>query len=403
MLNVVNPGNNNDIKANLQTAIDNAYDGDTIILPIGTFKFIGSINTNKKISIKGAGLNNTILYIEVSTTDASLYASSMLTFDINSDSPCGIVISDLTLRSKDYNTGNALDRGIRINYAVDFVIKNCRFENFGDAGVQVYHKDAISRGLIYNCQFSHIYRPAIGNYGYGVDIYGQDLSWIASPGFGTSNFIFIEDNTFEYCRHPIAAGGCGRYVARHNIITNNFVDAAIDMHPGRNTGVGSGNQFATRVAEIYNNDINATRYNDPSVFGQLIEAGGSINNLMWDAIDIGGGESVIYDNSIKGFQKGIGVYTDSSYFEDITYPVHYQVGYTSGTAYGGSHTGTDTAHAEGDLFAWGNTFEKLPGSSFTDQADIVYNMNPEWTQLNRDYHFVIKPGYIPYTYPHPNR
>ena len=52
---VTNPGNLNDIRPNLQTAINSAAaTGDTIILPQGSFLYTGTITTTKRFTLKGA-------------------------------------------------------------------------------------------------------------------------------------------------------------------------------------------------------------------------------------------------------------------------------------------------------------------------------------------------------------
>ena len=89
-------------------------------------------------------------------------------------------------------------------------------------------------------------------------VYGTNNKWIKNPRFGSSNFIFIEDNIFDYHRHSVAAGGCALYVARHNTITNDIItsgySSALDGHEARGAGNGS-NTYGTRAVEAYSNKI----------------------------------------------------------------------------------------------------------------------------------------------------
>ena len=51
IINVTNPGNGNDIFANVQQHVNSAASGDTIILPGGYFPFTGQITTSKKFNL----------------------------------------------------------------------------------------------------------------------------------------------------------------------------------------------------------------------------------------------------------------------------------------------------------------------------------------------------------------
>ena len=210
--------------------------------------------------------------------------------------------------------------------------------------------------------------------------------------------ILTSNNTFDYHRHSIAGGGAGLYVFRHNTITNNWLEAAIDMHSARNTGIGSGNQFATRAGEIYNNTIAATKFGNGASIGTDIVTGHSLNELFLAAIIICGGDALIYNNSCIGYQELIQIQAFPTYFGDTVYPVHYGPGYNSGVSYGIGHTGTDSSHGDGDHWYWSNTY-----APFLSYIPAYFeNASPSWFAVDRDYHFSSKPGYIAYTYPHPS-
>lgn len=400
---VQSPGQNADIQPNLQAVINSASNGDEIVLPYGSFIFNKSIVTDKLLSIKGAGPGRTILYRSENISDQTLQNDwgGMFIFKATPASPNNIIISNIFFKSKkpsvtDGDGGSlATDFGIKFINAVDFIVTNCRFENFGRSAISVVHDDAISRALIYKNEFIHNTKGATGlGLGYGIEVYGTNNQWLSSPQFGSANFIFIEDNIFDYHRHAISAGGAARYVFRYNTVKNNLFSHAVDSHEARK--VPGTNYYSTRAAEIYNNVIINSTFKDGS---SLISPGQSSTLLTEAAIRIRGGEALIYNNTISGFRFGVGIIN----FEVSgvqNYPIFTQIGYRSGFTYGVNHTGTSSSPGDGDLFIWNNSFTKYEG---TQSSMFFYNYQPEYFKEDRDYHFVPKPKYVPYIYPHPGR
>lgn len=416
IINVPSPGNNNDIQPKLQELADSAFSGDILVLPAGTFILNKSVVIRRFISIKGQGMSSTILYRSSSTPDNTLSNdpdwSGMFRFEINSSASSNITISDMYLKSKQPSVvdgdglSRAADIGIKMLRCVDFVITRCRFDYFGNGAVSVYHDDVLARGLIFKNEFHHNVKGADGlGLGYGVVIYGTNQQWVSNPQFGSSNFIFVEDNLFDYHRHSIAAGGGGLYVFRYNTVNNNVAantSHAIDAHSANLSGFE--NFYSTRAIEVYNNRIINTWFKDDSpahahANGMPIEPGHSVSWLVEACIRPRGGEALVHHNYIKGFRFGVGPIAEGTL--DSQYPDRYQVGYLSGTQYGSSHTGTYQSRGEGDLFIWVDTFDLYDINS-SDNV-YFYNYSPNNIVWERDYHVYSKAGYTPYTYPHPLR
>jgi len=329
----------------------------------------------------------------------------MFYYNINKTTPSNISVTGITFRSKNPSKvkgdGGSLasDVGIRFFHCADFVVAYCRFEYFGNAAIAILHTDTIARGLICKNQF---YRNAKGfdglGLGYGVVVYGDNNKWVPNPKFGSNNFIFIENNTFDYHRHAIAAGGCGLYVARYNTITNNIIAQdnsthAIDAHEARGGKLGNGNYFSTRAIEVYNNTIlNTTFYG-----GKPIVSGQKASMLIERAIAIRGGEAVVYGNTIKGYRFGgsVGI---AVFPWGTNYPLPYSTGYLSGLALGAKHLGTNATQSNGDVFYWGNKYTPYDASQ---ESKFFYNYDPAYFIEGRDFHLVAKPGYAVYEYPHP--
>ncbi|HET8963342.1 MAG TPA: T9SS type A sorting domain-containing protein, partial [Chitinophagales bacterium] len=410
IIKVASPGNDNDIQPAIQKAVNNAVKGDIIELPAGQFIVNKSVVVTKFISIKGAGMDKTILYRSESVSDATLGTSlswkAIFRFNINSTAKSGIVISDIGLKSKKPSLvdGDGLsvaeDVGIEMINCKDFVITRCKFEYFGNGGVSVTHDDSIVGGLICKNVFSHNVKGYDGlGLGYGVVIYGANKKWLNNPRFGSSNFIFVEDNTFDYHRHSIAAGGCALYVFRYNTVKNNTAASAshaIDAHEARL--VKGGNYYSTRAIEVYNNSIINTKFKDGTgkvANGTLIVPGKSVDLLTECAIRTRGGEAMIHDNYIEGYRFGVGLVTP----EETSYPFSFQQGYLSGLKYGVNHKGVDGDKASGDVFIWSDKFKFYNTKS--SQNVYFHNYTPDLIKEERDYHMFSGPDYTSYIYPHP--
>lgn len=405
-INVPNPGIGKDIQPSILSALNLAKDGDILSLPPGKFVFNKTVTITKFVSLKGRGIANTVLYRDSLTPDNTLTSwGAMFVYNINKTIASNIVVSGITFKSKSPSIvdgdGKSLasDRGIDFIGCLDFVVNRCRFEYFGNGAITIRHLDTLARGLINKNEF---YRNAKGSdglgLGYAIVIYGENKQWISKPKFGSSNFIFIEDNTFDYHRHSIAAGGCALYVARYNTITNNIVGAtasihAIDTHGARGGVKGSDNYYSSRAIEVYNNNITNTTFKD----GTTITPGQSATRLVEKAIGVRGCEAVVYGNTIKGYRFGTGIAVEATPF-GTQYPLLYTTGYLSGVSYGSTHTGIDSLKGNGDLFYYDNNFYVYTGAY---SSQDFYNYQPQYFKEDRDYHLEDKPNYVAYTYPHP--
>ncbi len=370
---VSSPGIGKDIYFSIQEAVNAAKSGDVIMLPKGQFTFSNRINVNKKkITISGQGNRNTVLYRSESTSDATILGWGAL-FELTSDST---TISGITLKSKRPSLisgdgfSNVMDCGIKVNYVVGFKISDCRFENFGNAAIEVRHRDTLANGLITGCEFYSNYKGEDGSgLGYGVAVYGEGKTWVKSPKLGSSNFIFIENNKFDGHRHAVASAGCGLYVCRYNIADHSIVSGpyihCFDTHDGRGPGNGV-NSFGSRATEIYNNTIT----NSTFINGDAINQFAAITSITEKAIAIRSGDAVVYNNTISGFRFGIGLLNSyTSQPENV------------------------------ELYYWGNIF--TPYNSNPAKTSVsFYNYNTTYYVAGRDYFGVQKQGYTAYKYPY---
>ena len=398
---VKSPGENEDIQPALQAAVDKAVNGDQLVLPVGIFVINKSVVIKKFLSLKGQGLKKTILYRSESVPDSILSKREwrcMINYDIKSDVPSNIVIADIGFRSRKAmvvegeSGSSAPSEGIRMVQCVDFLIEHCRFEYFANAGVTVIHKDTLARGLIRNNEF---YYNAGAGLGYGVVVYGGNKQWVTDPKFGSSNFIFVEDNIFDFHRHSIAANDCALFVFRYNTVLNNIAASgghAIDTHEAR------GKPFGTRAVEVYNNKLLNTTYTDSTPIIAGVKTSPSGASLESAGVAIRNGDAVVFNNDVRGYTYAVSV---SNWYLGRTvqpYPVAYGPGYVSALTLGPGHSGISPPESDGDAFFWNNTGRPYV-SGPTDTSSVFHNYQPDWWKEGRDYHLVAKPGYKPYPYP----
>ena len=444
---VNDPGSNNDIYPNLFSAFTAAVDGDVVSVPYNkTYTMTSGITVTKKVSFIGNGIGNTIITRSDALDDSALLLPngiwlSMINFTrpsttvsgvtYNDDRPCNIVVSGFTFRSKTpsfYNDGHdglsiALDKGVVFTNCVDFKIYGCRFEYFGNGGIEINHRDYLARGLVYNCEFFMNVKgtgETARGYGYGITVYGEGKDWYSNVKFGSADMIFIEDCTFDWHRHSVASAGGSRHVVRYNTMRFNIVHApfshCIDTHESRGFTASNGlyqqsqNSYGSRIIEVYNNNIiNSTR-----TTGLTPMDNGCPDGFIEErAIGITSGQAVVFNNACRGYRFMIGMHSSDAEAAGVAsgataYPWKQQPGWISGRRKGTGHTGTDSVSGGDDLHYWNNSFTAytLTGGG---SCQLFYNYDADGGNvgtmfaLEREYHPTARPGYLPFPYPHPNR
>ncbi len=462
---VTDPGSGNDIFANVQAAVNLcAATGDNIIVPsFGSYPFTGQITTSKRFNVFPVVpaicswnpfandysiespltlINSVVFYRPESMSDSTLStggggSTSMAFFKFTdpagspqvSPTTDGFKISDIEFRSKipsqngyPANGGPtpaadglslAADIAINVIKSVDFQITRCTFKYFGNGAVSYSHWDSVARGVIYKCNFDQNAKGADGlGLGYGVVVYGENLTWSTNPKFGSDNFLFIENCSFNLHRHSVSGGGNGRFVVRYCYIQDNIVTyfrscQAIDAHGRRGGSLGGGNYFSTHTVEAYNNKIiNQYRY-DPTHTSAKVLIGASVddNDLIEIGLRLKECFHLSYNNIVKGYRFGSGVQieTINIYANGNTgYPQQKTFGEPSAITGGASNPNGDL----GDSWIWNNTVHLLNGfcANFNNYTTSIF-------QSGRDYHLTPY-AYLnadstgtgaPYTYPHPLR
>jgi hypothetical protein len=353
----------------IQTAVDSvqALGGGTVYVPAGNFScnlngsrlstylsYPSSVIVPNGVSIIGAGINQTILY----QTAADLaYGASFMFYCIDNVPKAQqkpIRISGIAFLGY-VSTYENNHRGVQMDSVVDFRIDHCSFQNFpgwaigvwNPHGNDLYQTDA--RGVIDHCSIDNPYKEwVVGNaWGYGINA-GGDTTWetditaLLGKYDGVHQITYVEDCTFNRCRHCIASNQGMFYVVRNCIFNGGSVGTAhmIDVH-GYNGGRG---------LEAYNNTITG---------------GGTLLTDSNVAFGIRGGGGCIFNNTINNCYYGIQLHHDPGEY-DPSWSVH-------------------------NMWIWDNTM--------TNGYTVFINSG-NYTE-GVDYFLYANSNYTPYTYPHP--
>lgn len=456
--------NNVNIRYKIQAAVDASTgttptNKDLVIVPDGDFVLDSNVAiTNKFIDFKGSGSGFSKLHRREGVLKAVMESAAwkqMFLFTYTATTTaCNIIFSgiDLIGQRPSLSTfildggSDAADIGIKLSGAYQFRITDCMIANFGEAGADIIHDDVLISGLFDNIRFYNNNKTSTAlGLGYGAEMYGANLQWIADPGLGTGNRIYFENCRTSRARHALATGGCANYTARwcdfYNCSSQQGT-RTLDGHEARgdNNGV---NTFGVRSVEVYHNNL-INLFNPK---GTLISSGKSLDTLAEVAIAIKGGDVIIHDNYISGYrfpqavgvtsvnltftmtaqpygQSGVGTFTASpmttkhsaAWTTTVTpsqYPFSGQNGYQSGRDFGPTDFTQPTcdllAHTDGDCFVYNERFWTFTGSDGS-VSNATYNYGLNSTNSNgigflvpeRDFHEGhAKPNYSDYTYPNP--
>jgi len=357
-------------QAAVQTAIDRASSGDTVRIPAGTCSWasVVSIPSSKKIVLQGEGLSATIITV----------------------SPAGEVVN--TAQSGSRITGFTFNNGYIIVDGDGWRVDHCNFYNastFNEGVIAFGQREARHpTGLVDHCSFFNSRVSVVGWAGLSAH-----ALWAQPLNLGTGNaVVYVEDCSFVGTVHSnaIDANYGGRYVFRYNTVTDTYVEA----HSVQ------GDNRAARMWEIYNN--------------KFIQ----VNRGMWVPMFLRGGTGVVYDNTLSGTWTASGIALDnvrSCENRDISgkcdgsspwdgnqaggkgYPCRDQIGrstdnylWTAATPY--------PPQVLDAAYAWNNKFGVNDVLFFQHSCDeSVAHIQPSRDYFNN----IRRPGYTPYTYPHP--
>lgn len=276
--------------ADVRVAVAAAKDGDTVIIPSGSAIWKEPLNIVNNITLRGAGMDSTIIIDEVleiprgnqageskksssvrsrrslrsgsekirrphasdgycqKPPRSGMQQSFVILINLKHDLP--FRLSGVSFRGSSKTTGKSFNGRVRIKgKSHSFRIDHCSFEGLHGVSLAI---SGFLWGVIDHCQFntagSHpiIVKHEAWN--------GKDKgngSWADDPYWGSERFVFIEDNIFQ----DGSAGGAGidsfegaRFVVRHNRLQN----VRLVMHGTEGQGRGA------KQVEEYNNNYTFT-------------------------------------------------------------------------------------------------------------------------------------------------
>jgi hypothetical protein len=328
--------------ASVQGLHNAVLNGDTITLPAGTFTWRTRVNLTKAITLRGAGVGATIIRDAVQSGNLISWTlaagrSSRLT---------GIEFQDGGRTS--YYTGVVTVTGSNTSGS-RFRMDHCKWgENVN--GSPLF--DTVI-GVVDHNRFIR----RTGGDGHCFWVYGShwngsgagDGSWSAPTNFGSSQFLFFEDNTFTSTHPSYLISLCdaydgARFVLRHNTITG---------FTFQNHGTeSSGRRRGSRATEFYNNNCDGRNLN------QFV--GGSRS-----------GSQVIHHNTCVNFWSG-GTWNLQNYRSYAAFPV-----------FGGADGTNPWDVNDPRVFFTGTAAQNSSGTTVTVSG------NPNWT-TNRWVGYVVR-------------
>jgi hypothetical protein len=202
----------------VQSAVNAATTGDTVIVPAGACSYSSTVNVpnGKNITIQGAGIN---------VTTISSAGGQVVVFNLNDTASriTGFTLNNAQISIGGNETGAQGSNDWRIDHnrfvgpstgapGYTFILIRCSL----DAANPGRH----CRGLVDNNQFVN---GQVGPFGFKTT---SDLhqTWTRATALGGADTIFIEDNTFEdtsgNLTQPVDTNYGGRFVFRFNTLTN---------------------------------------------------------------------------------------------------------------------------------------------------------------------------------------
>src|SRR5206468_5636931 len=236
-------------QSDVAAAIGSVADGDIVVIPGGSVTWTRTLRVRKGITIQGAGVGVTII-------KDSVQSGQLIAWSLAAGLPSrltGIEFQDGgRLTTADAPGGILRVDGSNTNGS-SFRWDHCKWNDLN--GYSVF--DTVIGVIDHNSFVKTHRRYTIYVYGSrwnGQGIYG-DGSWAAPTGFGSSQFLFIENNTFTN-NDPVYFGlitdalAGARFVLRYNAIYNGYPTDHGTESGGRIRG--------SRAMEVYNNTYTGT-------------------------------------------------------------------------------------------------------------------------------------------------
>jgi len=398
-------------QADVQTVVDAAVDGDTVTIPSGTCTWAAAVMwSNKSITVSGAGIGQTVINKGGSGVfNVTMTNTAHASFRITNMTFAGTVEGNAVIALTS-ETCNCTPYGWRIDH------NRFDYPTGSRAGVFVR---GLNYGVIDHNQFNWYYGVGTLIAAFVPADTGSDPNWLGNYAMsqpldmGTSNAVYIEDNIYTSNGAMIAAydtsSGGGRAVFRHNTVTGGYYYS----HWTRTNEIGG------ILHEVYSNTfIGNADYGEAigAYYPVRIEAGtgvffnntvqnfGSSPFVLLDERRGGGSEASLPMGACDGTRAWDGNLGDSL---APGWPCLGQIGRSPGKSTSAIEGGSKQVSSP--FYVWNNGPEATctTAGACTDVVGVVGQPSAYvkgTPHPNGDADFVAhsaRPGYTPFTYPHP--
>ena len=373
-------------QGDVQNAIDAASDGDFVVVPAGACAWttppgddsVPAISIDGKgITLQGAGIGQTVI------TDATGtgWNNSLIRVDGVEGKP--FRITGFSIRKAGTVTTGIAIHGDCKNFRVD------QNEFDSDDGYTSIYVSGYTYGVIDHNYFINgrvlVFESLAG-----------DESWQSPLTLGSANAVYVEDNYYYsdvFSTNAIDSNGGARWVFRYNMVVNTYCEA----HGLQNAG-----QRGTFSYELYENTF--TTADNPRTNWVAFYTRGGTGVLFNNAVINAAGNpyndfAAVQDNRSCGLASTHWGACDGTSPCDGNTPG--MSGYPCRDQVGRSTDFSDTeVHPQAlePLYAWNNTFD---GSPVAIESRDICDLSLEHVVEGRDFINGVRPGYLPYVYPHP--
>jgi hypothetical protein len=253
--------------AAVSSAANSANTGDTVTIPAGTCTWSQGVTISKAITLQGAGIGATVIVDAVSS-------SPLLSWSLVANQTSRMTGIEFRKGGGSHpgNNGVVVING-STNDGRRMRVDHCKFDDLAGVALISNNVFGVFDQNIYigtpTQRFVNVWNNSWGNVPWG------DGSYAAPTGFGSANFLFVENNDITYlgAQHYAFIDGFGgaRYVVRYNRITRGWVEAHGTDSTGRYRG--------TRAIEVYNNTFTGNN-NTPYVVNMRSAVGVIHNNTI---------------------------------------------------------------------------------------------------------------------------
>lgn len=384
----------------VQTAINNAAQGDTVIVPSGTNTWSTPVTISyKNLTLRGQ-TNTTVITRSMASIDDQALACTLAKTNF-------VTIDGFVWKTAGQAQSGVVYIADPTTNVCQFRVTRCKFyisPTTPASGTRGLYIDR-TFGLIDHCSFIQTDATATQQ-GISLDSGGNfhtTNNFHIPQSYGDTNTVVIEDCTFPFAQ--LADGAFDMYDGMKVVFRNNTVtNTAVGWHGCDSRCRGP------RMFEVYNNTFYATA----SVFLTVYVRGGA--GVVWSNTITGTGFGdflvlTYYRANPGNAEHCIGANADGSQnydgnFDASGYPGLDQPGRGSFPA--STPWATQSSYATNEfealegVYQWGNSYKgDTSPTTVIDTPNQTSNLT-NFLKLNRDFFDnTAKPGYTPLVYPHP--